>query len=432
MISWPFGRGPFATSFNGCDVMGVTRVISIDEALALVLAEAHPLGAEARLLPEALGAVLSQDIRASHDVPPFANSAMDGFAVLARDTVGASPTRPVELRLTDTIPAGVWSERRVEMGATAKIMTGAPLPPGADAVVEVEATEESGGIVRVFREVTSGTSVREAGEDVRAGDLVLAAGDALGPAEIGIMASLGFPIVSVVRRPRVAVVSTGSELVEVDQPLGPGQIRNSNSYTLEALCRQVGALPERLGIVPDDYDATLRLLESGLAYDVLITSGGVSVGEFDFVKEAQAALGIERRLWQVAMKPGKPLVFGVRGDCLVFGVPGNPVAAMVSFELFVRPALLRLMGHRRVVRARYRAVLEEDVPNRHDREYVVRVRAWREEGRWHASSTGPQGSGMLRSMVKADGLAFVPAETGGLKRGDEVDLLLLREEMLEL
>jgi len=395
------------------------------------LAEAHPLSAEERALSDAVGAVLAQDIRASHDVPPFANSAMDGFAVRACDTVGASPGLPVELRLTDTIPAGAWSEHRVEAGATAKIMTGAPLPPGADSVVEVEATEEHDGTVRVFREVTLGTSVREAGEDVRTGDLVLTAGDVVGPAEIGIMASLGYPRVSVYRRPRVAIVSTGSELVEVDRPLAPGQIRNSNSYTLEALCRQVGALPERLGIVPDDYDATLQMLESGLAYDVLITSGGVSVGEFDFVKEAQEALGVERRLWRVAMKPGKPLVFGVRGDCLVFGVPGNPVAAMVSFELFVRPALLRLMGHRRVVRARYRAVLEEDVSNRHGREYVVRVRAWREDGRWHAGSTGPQGSGILRSMVKADGLIFVPAETGGLKRGDEVDLMLLREEMQE-
>lgn len=389
------------------------------------------MSAEERALSDAVGAVLAQDIRASHDVPPFANSAMDGFAVRACDTVGASPGLPVELRLTDTIPAGAWSEHRVEAGATAKIMTGAPLPPGADSVVEVEATEEHDGTVRVFREVTLGTSVREAGEDVRTGDLVLTAGDVVGPAEIGIMASLGYPRVSVYRRPRVAIVSTGSELVEVDRPLAPGQIRNSNSYTLEALCRQVGALPERLGIVPDDYDATLQMLESGLAYDVLITSGGVSVGEFDFVKEAQEALGVERRLWRVAMKPGKPLVFGVRGDCLVFGVPGNPVAAMVSFELFVRPALLRLMGHRRVVRARYRAVLEEDVSNRHGREYVVRVRAWREDGRWHAGSTGPQGSGILRSMVKADGLIFVPAETGGLKRGDEVDLMLLREEMQE-
>lgn len=414
-----------------CARRGFANVISIDEALGLVLAEAHPLAAEERTLSESLGAVLAQDIRASHDVPPFANSAMDGFAVRAWDTVGASAEEPVELRLTDTIPAGVWSALPVEAGGTAKIMTGAPLPPGADAVVEVEATEESGGVVRFFRQVSPGTHVRAAGEDIHAGDVPLTAGDVVGPAEIGLMAGLGYPVVRVYRRPRVAVVSTGSELVEVDRPLGPGQIRNSNSYTLEALCRQVGALPERLGIVPDDYDATLRLLESGLAYDVLITSGGVSVGEFDFVKDAQAALGVERRLWRVAMKPGKPLAFGVRGDCLVFGVPGNPVAAMVSFELFIRPALLRLMGHRRVVRPRYRAVLEEDVSNRHDRTYIVRVRAWREDGRWHVSSTGPQGSAILRSMVKADGLIFIPAETGGLKRGDEVDLVLLREEMRE-
>jgi molybdopterin molybdotransferase len=310
-------------------------------------------------------------------------------------------------------------------------MTGAPIPEGADAVVQVERTEEAEGLVRVFEAVEPGTSIRRAGEDVRRGQAVLSRGDVVGPAEIGVMASLGFATVSVHRRPRVAILSTGTELVEVDRPVGPGQIRNSNSYTLEAQCRQLGISPMRLGIAPDDYEETCRLMAQGLdEHDVLITSGGVSVGEFDFVKDVQEALGVERRLWQVAMKPGKPLVFGVRREKLVFGVPGNPVASMVSFELFIRPALLRLMGYRKVLRPVRRAVLQEDVANRHGRVYVVRVRAWREGDRWVAGTTGPQGSGILRSMVLANGLVFVPAESSGLRAGDEVDLMLLREDLV--
>ncbi|MCZ7663721.1 MAG: molybdopterin molybdotransferase MoeA [Thermoleophilia bacterium] len=406
-------------------------MISIAEARALILAEARPLPPERRALTDSLGGVLAEPIAAPHHVPPFDNSAMDGFAVRAVDTAGAGPEHPVALIMRDTIPAGADSWADVGPGEAAKIMTGAALPPGADAVVEVEASEEVGGKVRLFREVVPGTSVRLAGEDVAAGDVVLQPGDPIGPAEIGILASLGFPEVLVCRRPRVAIISTGSELVEVDQPLRPGQIRNSNSYTLEAQCRQLGLEPDRLGIAPDDYEATRALVERGLAYDVLITSGGVSVGEFDFVKDVQDALGVERRLWGVAMKPGKPLAFGVREGCLVFGVPGNPVAAMVSFELFVRPALMRLMGHRRVLRPTHRAVLEEDVANRYGRVHVMRARAWREGDVWHASSTGPQGSGILRSMVKANGLVFIPDDVGVLRAGETADMVLLREEWLE-
>ena len=229
----------------------------------------------------------------------------------------------------------------------------------------------------------------------------------------------------------MAIISTGSELVEVDQPLGPGQIRNSNSYSLQAQCGQLGIKATALGIVPDDYEATRELVAKGLEYDVLLTSGGVSVGEFDFVKDIQDELGVERRLWGVSMKPGKPLVFGVRGRTLVFGLPGNPVSAMVSFELFVRPALMRLMGYTKTTRRAYRAIISEDVSNADGRTYVVRVRAWREDGEWHVSSTGPQGSGILRSMVGANGLVFVPGGSRGVRAGEEVDLLLLREDLDE-
>ena len=253
----------------------------------------------------------------------------------------------------------------------------------------------------------------------------------LGPAEIGLIASLGYPKVPVHARPRVAIISTGSELVEVDQPLGPGQIRNSNSYALRAQCQQLGVSVEVLGIVPDDYESTREMIERGLEYDVLLTSGGVSVGEFDFVKDVQDELGVERRLWGVSMKPGKPLAFGVHNGALVFGLPGNPVSAMVSFELFVKPALLKLMGYRKTVKPTYRAVMAEDASSSDGRTYVVRVRAWRENEIWHVSSTGPQGSGMLRSMVGANGLAFIPGSPRGIRAGEEVDFLLLREDMQE-
>ncbi len=407
------------------------KMISIEEARTRVLVEALPLSVETRSLVQVQGLVLAEDIVAGINVPPFDNSGMDGFALQAADIVDATVDEPAILRITETLAAGYVASRPVAAGEAVKIMTGAPVPEGADAVVQSELTEERGQEVRVFEAVKRGKNIRRAGEDVKSGDQVLAAGTVLGPAEIGVLASLGRPEVQVYRMPRVAILSTGSELVEVDQPLGPGQIRNSNSYSLRAQCRQLGIEATALGIVPDDYEATRDLIEQGLEYDVLLTSGGVSVGEFDFVKDVQDELGVERRLWGVAMKPGKPLVFGVRGRTLVFGLPGNPVSAMVSFELFVRPALLRLMGYVRTTRRPYRAIISEDVSSADGRTYVVRVRAWLEDGQWHVSSTGPQGSGILRSMVGANGLAFVPGGPTGVRAGEEVDLLLLREDLEE-
>jgi molybdopterin molybdotransferase len=407
------------------------KLISIEEARSRVLAEALPLPAEHVPLPDTVGSVLAEDIVATHSVPPFDNSGMDGYAVRAVDIVEAAPASPARLFISATIPAGHVATAALAPGQAARIMTGAPIPVGADTVAQSEITSEDDAYVNIYEPVRPGKNIRRAGEDVMAGDRVLSAGMILGPAEIGLLASLGHPTVSVHRRPKVAVISTGSELVEVDQPLGPGQIRNSNSYSIRALCRQMGVEATAFGIVPDDQEATRRAIEAGLDYDVLLTSGGVSVGRFDFVKDVQDELGVERRLWGVAMKPGKPLAFGVRGKTLVFGLPGNPVSAMVSFELFVKPALLRLMGYRKTTRPLYQAVIEEDVANTDGRTYVVRVRAWREDGTWHASSTGAQGSGILRSMVGANGLAFVPGGARGVKAGETVEFLLLREDLQE-
>jgi molybdopterin molybdotransferase len=407
------------------------KMISIEEARARVLAEAAPLSAEERPLADVLGSVLAQDMIAPHSVPPFDNSGMDGFAVRAADTVEADQDHPAVLKVVFTIPAGTTADGPIRAGEAAKIMTGAPVPEGADAVIQSELTEDLGEQVRILEAVRPGKNIRHIGEDVSAGDRVLTVGTVLGPAEIGLAASLGFPTVMVYRRPRVAIINTGSELVEVDQPLGPGQIRNSNSYALRAQCQQVGIQAEVLGIAPDDYESTKRMIQQGLEYDVLLTSGGVSVGDFDFVKDVQDELGVERRLWGVSMKPGKPLAFGVREGKLVFGLPGNPVSTMVSFELFVKPALLRLMGYPKTTKPTYKAVMAEDVSATDNRTYVVRVRAWREDEIWHVSSTGPQGSGMLRSMVGANGLALVPGGPRGVRAGEEVDFLLLREDMQE-
>lgn len=396
-----------------------------------MLAEALPLPVEVVPLAEALGRVLGEEIIASHSVPPFDNAGMDGFAVRAADTVDATSDAPVRLQLIETIPAGHTAIRGLGAEQAAKIMTGAPIPEGADSVVQSEAAEEADGQVLVFEAVKRGKNIRRAGEDVLAGDQVLGPGSALGPAEIGLIASLGRPTVQVHRRPRVAILSTGSELVEVDQPLAPGQIRNSNSYSLRAQCQQMGVEPTMLGIVADDYESTRQLVDKGLDYDVLLTTGGVSVGQFDFIKDVQDELGVERKLWGVAMKPGKPLVFGVRGGTLVFGLPGNPVSAMVSFELFVRAALLRLMGYRKTTRPLYRAIIAEDASNPDGRVYVMRVRAWREDDVWHVSATGAQGSGILRSMVGANGLVFIPGGARGVRAGERVEFLLLREDLEE-
>src|SRR5665811_1362329 len=352
-------------------------MVTMQEALSLILKEAQPLPAEKKAFWEAQGFVLTQDVVAPHNVPPFDNSAMDGFAVRAVDTAGADVDSPRALRVRASVAAGHTTDHRVVEGEAVKIMTGAPMPAGADAVVEVESTKEEGDSVFIGKEVRSGENVRMAGEDVTEGSIVLPEGSSIGPAAVGLLASLGHSQVQVHRKPRVAVLATGSELVGVDQDLAPGQIRDSNSYTAAAQCRTLGLDPVRLGVAPDDKESTRRLVGEGLEYDVLITSGGVSVGEYDFVKDVQDELGVDRRFWRVAMKPGRPLSFGVRDGTLVFGVPGNPVAAMVSFEIFIRPALLRL-------------------------------------------------------MVLANGLVLVPEDSRGLAAGDEVDLLLLEEEREEL
>jgi molybdopterin molybdotransferase len=397
-------------------------VLTVEEALAQILARARPLEAERVDIRVALGRVLAEPVVSRREIPPWPNSAMDGYAVRAADT---GPP-PVTLTVVDRIAAGVLPARPIGPGQAARIFTGAPMPEGADAVVPQEDVAAAGERISIGHPVEPGAFVRARGEDVRIGDRVLEPGRPIDAPEVGLLAALGHSPVLVYRRPRVAVLSTGNELADLGTEPGPGQIPNTNTYSLLAQARQAGAEAVSLGVAPDQLDAIEERLRWGLTADVLVSSAGVSVGELDLVREALTRAGAELHLWRVAMRPGKPITFGSLGRRLVFGLPGNPVSAMVTFELFVRPALLTLAGRRDVTRPRLRARALDPIPNPGHRRGYLRVTLTREGDEYGARLTGNQGSAVLRSLVVADGLAVVPGDTV-VAKGDTVDVLVFRE-----
>jgi molybdopterin molybdotransferase len=346
---------------------------------------------------------------------------MDGYAIRSGDTLAG----PARLRVVGHIAAGALPSRAIDAGEAARIFTGAPMPAGADAVVPQEDVEVEGDHVRVPAGVAEAAFVRPRGEDVRPGDHVLSPGQRLGPADVGLLATLGHSPVRVHRRPRVAVLSTGNELADLGVEPGPGQIPNTNTYSLMAQAWEAGAAPVNLGIARDDLTAIEQRVQWGREADVLLSSAGVSVGEFDLVREALTRLGAELHLWQVSMRPGKPVTFGSLGRTLVFGLPGNPVSAMVTFEVFVRPALLRMSGSRVLHRPRLTARALTPIQNPGHRRGYLRVRLERQGDGFDAELTGDQGSAILRSMTLADGLAVVPGGTT-IAAGDPVDVMLLR------
>jgi len=400
--------------------------LSVEEAQEAVLDRVQVLDPEETPILETLGRVLAVDVYADTDIPPLSNTAMDGYAVRSADTRGATRDRPITLRVIHNLAAGYTSDVAVTEGTAIRIMTGAPIPPGADAVIPFEWTEQVGDEVALHDEVELGANVRPAGEDVRKGELVLPSGTQIGPAEVGMLAALGHSRVSTIRRPRVGILATGDEVVDIDTPLTPGKIRNANSYSNAAQVLTLGGLPVLLGIARDDVAAIRERLQGGLRQqiDMLLTSGGVSVGDFDVVKEVLREEA-EMTFWQVKMRPGKPLAFGQIGGVPLLGLPGNPVSAMVSFELFARPAILKMMGkdpmQRKVVRAR----LEDGLNKRVGFRYFVRVTLEQRDGDYVARLTGEQGSGILLSMVRADGLAVLPEDRPRVEGGEEVDVFLL-------
>jgi molybdopterin molybdotransferase len=395
----------------------VGELISIDEARRRVLAAVRPLGDEEVPLGEAHGRVLAEDVESPVDVPPFDGSAMDGYAVIAGPEA--------ELDVIGESRAGHPAAARVEPGKAIRISTGAALPEGATAVVPLERSEPARNArVRVGAS-SPGDNVRRAGEDVRAGSVVLARGAPLGPAELGVAASVGRAALRCSRRPRVAVLVTGDELSEPGRPLRPGGIYSSNGWALAAQAERAGALLVARETVPDSAEETRASLARALeAADVTIVSGGVSVGPHDHVKPALRELGVEERFWGVSLRPGKPTWFGDRDGRLAFGLPGNPVSAMVTFHLFVRAALAALQGADPSV-PRAHAKLEEPIPRHPNREQAVRVRLDASGDGWRARPTGPQGSHMLTSMLGAAGLARIAPGEGEVDAGEQVVVELL-------
>lgn len=396
-------------------------MIAVEEAQERVLAAIRALGTEQVGFVDAAGRVLREDVVASYDVPQGDNTAMDGYAVRAEDIANA----PARLRVIEDLPAGSIATKKLEPGTAIRIMTGALLPEGCDTVAHVEITDAGADFVTVHQPLKRGTNVRYRGEDMKTGEVVLRAGTRIGAAEIGVLASVQKSVVRVGRRPTVAIISTGDEIVDVADERPFGKVVNSNAYSLAALVREVNAIPRMIGIVKDTLEATMAAIESAAESDFIISTGGVSVGAYDYVKDALDALGAETKFWQVAMKPGKPVVLSRLRDRLYFGLPGNPVSCMVSFHLFVAPSLRKAMGQTAnllppIVHTRVSAALQ----SRGDRRNYLRVRVVAQNGEVVSHPMPSQGSGVSTSMVQANGLAIAEVGVTRIEANSIVDTVL--------
>jgi molybdopterin molybdotransferase len=418
-------------------------MISVEQALERILSYVDILEIEVVPILDSVGQVLAEDILSSINIPPMDNTAMDGYAVQSGDTDGASSENPRFLRVIDTVIAGSISEQEVKPGTAIRIMTGAPVPKGANSVVRFEdtdeaerkksATESSTKEIGILCKANDGLNIRRAGEDVTKGSIVLKKGTIIRPAEVGVLASLGKSEVKVIRRPVVAILATGNELVDINQPLPMGKIYNSNTYSVAALVQRYGGIPKILGIALDSEDSLVTRLRQGLDADMLITSGGVSAGDYDMVKDVLAKEG-EITFWTVRMKPGKPLAFGmingvskkgIEKNIPHLGLPGNPVSSMVTFELFARPAILKMMGKKNLTKPTVEAVLEETAVNTDGRRVYVRAIVEKRGDSYFARLTGPQGSGILTSMSLANGLVTIPEDRTELKAGETAQVIML-------
>jgi molybdopterin molybdotransferase len=401
-------------------------MISFHEARSKMLEGIKPLPSEKCCLADLLGRVLAQDVTASFDIPPRDNSAMDGFAVIAADIAGATEQNPVTLRVIEDVPAGRVATKSLKPGQAIRIMTGAQVPLGAEAVIPVE--ETAAGIsnteVRILKTVRQGANIRRQGEDVKAGQLLIPKGTRLRPQEVGLIASLGLTEAMVTRQPVVGILSSGNEIAEPGQPLKPGQIYDANRFSVAGQVREAGAIVNDYGIVPDDLNSIKDALKkASQECDVIITSGGVSVGDYDLMKQALSELG-SMNFWQVKQKPGKPLAFGHINGKPVIGLPGNPVSSMVICDQYVRPLLLKMQGSTNIFRVQVTGYSDQDIRKQPGRTEFLRAKVEWREGAYHAMLTGPQGSGILTSMVQADGLMILPEECGGVKRGDLITVEL--------
>jgi molybdopterin molybdotransferase len=407
----------------------MTGLTQLHDAQQVVLDATTVLEAEKVSILDVLGRVLAEDIMAGRDNPPWDNSAMDGFAVRWEDIRQEHKIqKPVSLIVIEDVPAGRMPSKDVGPGQAIRIMTGAPIPRGADTVLKVEDTEPTTDSVCVLKAEPKGANIRPQGEDVKKGECIIGKGTRMRPSEAGMLAILAKSFVFVYQRPRVAILSTGDELADLDEPYSDEKIINSNSYGIAAAVQEAGGIPLLLGIARDTPAALKEKISQGLNADMLVLSGGVSMGDYDFTKAVFRELGAEMNFWKLAIRPGQPLAFGKIQNKLAFGLPGNPVSSMVTFEQLVRPALLKMSGCRSYGRPVVEAVFQETFSKRTDRRHFLRGMLTREDGIFKVRTTGDQGSGILTSMVKANCLIDVPVAVERLKPGDHVAVQLLSGE----
>lgn len=400
-------------------------MISVEKALNLILEKIQRKGEEKVDLLTSLGRILAEDLYSTSNIPPWDNSAMDGYALRWEDIRGATKDHPSVLEVIEDLPAGYLIKTPVQAGGAVRIMTGAPLPPGTDTVVRFEDTKAEGNMVKIFEEVEKGENVRKAGEDLREGHKALAKGTRIRPPEIGLMASMGRSFVKVYQKISVAILSTGDELIDVDECPSEGKIINSNSYSLAAQVKECGGIPIQLGIAKDVKGDLEEKLKQGLSADIILSSGGVSMGDYDYVKDVLKDLGTDVSFWKVAMKPGQPLVFGTINGKPIFGLPGNPVSAMVSFEQFVRPSILKMAGYCQIFRPILEAIISEPIEKKPGKKHFIRGYVKWDGKDLRVSFSTDQGSGVLRSMVEANCLIVLAEDKTKVQAGEKVKVQIL-------
>jgi molybdopterin molybdotransferase len=402
-------------------------MLKVEEARKIILENTRILESETIYFLSALNRVLAKDIYSTQDIPAFNNSAMDGYAVVCSTLKGSSKENPVSLSLEGRIAAGHTLDALVKDYSAIKIMTGAPMPEGADAVVPVEFTEAENNTVKIFKEPSKWDNIRFAGEDIKKGQLVIKSGTKIRPAEIGMLSALNIKSVTVTRRPKISILATGDELAHMDEELSPGKIRNINSYSLYAEALKHECIPTSLGVARDRKEEIAQKLKSVQDSDILIISGGVSVGDYDYVKDVLKQLGMRELFWKVAIKPGKPVLFGVIGSTLVFGIPGNPVSALVTFRQFILPAIYKMQGIMKKPWIELKAVLEEDIEKKQGLTHFLRGITNLKDGKVYVKTTGTQSSGAFSSMVISDCLIIIPEEVTDLRNGEEVMIQITEE-----
>ena len=404
-------------------------MITVEKALQAIFLNFHQLGLEKVNILDARARVIGEDVFATRNIPPADNSAMDGYAVRHIDTKGATRVSPLRLKVIEEISAGKVPQERLKKGEASRIMTGALIPDAADAIVRQEDTKKIGKTVIIYTSVKEGQDIRFAGEDVQKEELVISKGSVVSPAQIGMLASLGRAFVSVYQKPRVAIIATGDELVDIENDPPPAKIVNSNSYSLAAQVVECGAIPLIMGIAKDKKSELQEKFKTALHADLIISSGGVSVGDFDLVKDVMGEIGNAMHFWQVAMKPGKPLAFGAIKSIPMFGLPGNSVSAMVSFEQFVRPYLLKMQGHTKIFRQTMKALSSQEIQKKKGVKHFIRAIVKKEKNQYIAAITGEQGSGILKSMVLANALIVLKENETKVKKGDPVTVQLLDDSL---